>query len=284
MYGVVTRSAALSPAVCPADRPVVQFGTLYWASLISADVCSFSLFPAGLGGARGFTFHRFCWHCADLEWESEYFFRDRRHPPTPHPTVGRSLPPHVSFYLPPPSLHAPSRICLSVCMISCKYVSSFCPEWWRADDNFCQRHGAAWLLIREFHGSHKPSQTSKPAAYVAGVEEWLYDVRLLWRRKKTSLQEGQRAMNENMAPSKRIWVSAGSWRALDTLQFPPWVIAKDTEMQICIWPCLIQVMDFNQGVSCSNHFKVKLLLPFRVMGGCTEKWSERSAMNLSLHE
>lgn len=53
-------------------------------------------------------------------------------------------------------------------------------------------------MIRELRESHKPSQTWRPGAYVAGVKQSLYDVHLHWRRKETSLQEDFKAVSENI--------------------------------------------------------------------------------------
>lgn len=111
---------------------------------------SFSLFPAGLKGTRGFSFPCFCWLCAVLEWEAEDFSEESAGTPQGEARFS------VSFYPPPPSPHTPSRTCLFVCVISCKWVSSFCPDWCRADDNFCQHQIAAWLLIGDFSDHTNP--------------------------------------------------------------------------------------------------------------------------------
>lgn len=167
-----------------------------WDILRLSDICwclliqPFSCWP---GGARGFTFHCFCWHCADLEWESEYFFKDCRQPCRENLASPR-------FILSSPTLPPCSQPHLFVYLYDQLQVCVLILPWMMVHRR--QLLSASWLVIREFHGSHKPSQTSKPAAYVAGVEEWLYDVRLLWRREETSLQEDLRAMNENMAQTR----------------------------------------------------------------------------------
>lgn len=119
-------SPCLSSRILAADSSAVHFGTM-WASQMSSAAIRSAFFPAGLKGTRGFAFPRFCWLCADLEWEAEDLSKESEGTPQ-----GMA---HIVCHHPPTTKYTPSCICLFACVISCEWLSSFCPEWYRTDDN-----------------------------------------------------------------------------------------------------------------------------------------------------
>lgn len=158
-----TFSSCQSNSLLAADSSAVQFGTLR-ASQMSA-LGPFSLFPAGLKG----TGDSLSLASADfvLIWKEKW--RTFQGCLSANPAGG--LPLWFYFIVFTPTLfHIHPKPHLFICLpvwSAAKWVSSFCPKWCCADDNFRQHQIAAWLLIGGFHHSHKPNKTPKPPASVS---------------------------------------------------------------------------------------------------------------------
>lgn len=149
-----TFSSCQSNSLLAADSSAVQFGTLR-ASQMSALVHSaFSpLAWRGLGILFPSLLLTLCW----FGRRSEELFRG-----VWVRILQGDCPSDTPHIHPKPHLF----ICLPV-WSAAKWVSSFCPKWCCADDNFRQHQIAAWLLIGGFHHSHKPNKTPKPPASVS---------------------------------------------------------------------------------------------------------------------
>lgn len=187
-----TFSSCQSNSLLAADSSAVQFGTL-WASQMSA-LGPLSLFPAGLKG----TGDSLSLASADfvLIWKEKW--RTFQGCLSANPAGG--LPLWFYFIVFTPTLfHIHPKPHLFICLpvwSAAKWVSSFCPKWCCADDNFCQHQIAAWLLIGGFHHSHKPNKTPKPPASVSVKTKQQqqkkttdYMIHLYWWKKNCSFWE-----------------------------------------------------------------------------------------------
>lgn len=150
----------------------------------------FSLFPAGLKG----TGDSLSLGSADfvLIWKEKW--RTFQGCLSANPAGG--LPLWFYFIVFTPTLfHIHPKPHLFICLpvwSAAKWVSSFCPRWCCADDNFRQHQIAAWLLIGGFHHSHKPNKTPKPPASVSVKKNnphWLYDTSVLVEEKPLFLED-----------------------------------------------------------------------------------------------